>query len=202
MEDDYYVAMYPYESNEPGDLSFVAGEMVTITKKDGDWWTGIIGNRSGVFPSNYVQKAELQYEAAADSEVEAATAAADAAAAAAAAAVVSKAVAPVVAKTTNPSDFKRPSTAPIDGEFEVLYKTSDFHIVCRVCSFCSFRLGQSLVVCQNMSVVKCTLFIVENSQLLLESLELLPPLLVALLHHPIWYFFSHFSVLCRSKLSR
>ncbi len=120
MEDNYYVAMYPYESNEPGDLSFVAGEMVTITKKDGDWWTGIIGNRSGVFPSNYVQKAELQYEAAADSEVEAATAAADAAAAAA---VVSKAVAPVVSKTTNQSDFKRPSTAPIDSEFEVLYKT-------------------------------------------------------------------------------
>ena len=118
LEDNYYVAMYPYESNEPGDLSFVAGEMVTIIKKDGDWWTGTIGDRSGVFPSNYVQKAELQYEAAADSEVEAATAAADAAAAAA----VAKVAAPAVAKTTNQSDFKRPNTAPIDSEFEVCSK--------------------------------------------------------------------------------
>lgn len=99
--------------------------MVTVIKKDGDWWTGTIGTRSGVFPSNYVQKAELQYEAAADSEVEAATAAADAAAAAAAvaaaAAASAKAAAPA-AKTTNSqqSDFKRPNTAPIDSEFEVL----------------------------------------------------------------------------------
>ena len=116
FEDNYYIAMYPYESNEPGDLSFVAGEMVTIIKKDGDWWTGTIGARTGVFPSNYVQKAELQYEAAADSEVEAASAAADAAAAAS----VAKIVAPAV-KTTNQVDSKRPNTAPIDGEFEVFY---------------------------------------------------------------------------------
>jgi uncharacterized protein YgiM (DUF1202 family) len=114
LEENYYIAMYPYESNEPGDLSFVAGEMVTIIKKDGDWWTGTIGARTGVFPSNYVQKAELQYEAAADSEVEAASAAADAAAAAA----VAKTVAPAV-KTTTQADSKRPNTAPIDSEFEV-----------------------------------------------------------------------------------
>lgn len=110
--------MYPYESNEPGDLSFVAGEMVTIIKKDGDWWTGTIGARTGVFPSNYVQKAELQYEAAADSEVEAASAAADAAAAAAA---VAKTVAPVM-KATSQIDSKRPNTAPVDSEFEVLFE--------------------------------------------------------------------------------
>lgn len=120
-EDNYYVAMYPYESNEPGDLSFVAGEMVTIIKKDGDWWTGTIGARTGVFPSNYVQKAELQYEAAADSEVEAASAAADAAAAAAvaaAAAAVAKTVTPNVKAATSQLDSKRPNTAPIDSEFE------------------------------------------------------------------------------------
>lgn len=23
-------------------------------KKDGDWWTGVIGNRTGIFPANYV----------------------------------------------------------------------------------------------------------------------------------------------------
>lgn len=60
--DDYaaetYISCYPYESGEPGDLTFGAGEYIVVTKKDGDWWTGTIGNRTGVFPSNYVQDAE------------------------------------------------------------------------------------------------------------------------------------------------
>lgn len=25
-----------------------------VVKKDGDWWTGVIGNRTGIFPANYV----------------------------------------------------------------------------------------------------------------------------------------------------
>ncbi|XP_046999743.1 intersectin-1 [Schistocerca americana] len=56
-EKEYYVAMYPYQSVEPGDLSFLQGEMILVTKKEGDWWTGIIGDRHGIFPSNYVQRA-------------------------------------------------------------------------------------------------------------------------------------------------
>lgn len=51
-----YVACYPYESAEVGDLTFVAGETVYVSKKDGDWWTGTIGLRTGIFPSNYVTK--------------------------------------------------------------------------------------------------------------------------------------------------
>lgn len=31
-----------------------------VTKKEGDWWTGVIADRSGIFPSNYVQKADTQ----------------------------------------------------------------------------------------------------------------------------------------------
>lgn len=55
---ELYVACYPYESTELGDLTFSAGEYVTVIKKDGDWWTGVIGgNRTGIFPSNYVQEA-------------------------------------------------------------------------------------------------------------------------------------------------
>lgn len=109
-DDLLYVAMYPYESNELGDLSFVAGEVVTVIKKDGDWWTGVIGARSGVFPSNYVQKASdfQQCEVAADSEVEAATAAA------AASATTHESP----AQTGQPLE-KRPSTAPVDGDYEV-----------------------------------------------------------------------------------
>ncbi|EAT47411.1 AAEL001473-PA [Aedes aegypti] len=55
---EYYVACYAYQSAEIGDLVFDAGEIVAVTKKDGDWWTGNIGNRTGIFPSNYVQKQE------------------------------------------------------------------------------------------------------------------------------------------------
>ncbi|XP_034474996.1 intersectin-1-like isoform X2 [Drosophila innubila] len=56
---EYYIAAYPYESAEEGDLSFGAGEMVMVIKKEGEWWTGTIGNRTGMFPSNYVQKADV-----------------------------------------------------------------------------------------------------------------------------------------------
>jgi SH3 domain len=52
---EYYVAIYPYQSVEAGDLSFEAGDMMVVTKKDGEWWTGKIGDRIGLFPSNYVQ---------------------------------------------------------------------------------------------------------------------------------------------------
>ncbi|XP_073978678.1 dynamin associated protein 160 isoform X3 [Rhodnius prolixus] len=55
---EYYIAMYPYASDEVGDLTFDQGETILVVAKDGDWWTGVIGNRSGIFPSNYVQKCE------------------------------------------------------------------------------------------------------------------------------------------------
>ncbi|XP_053957773.1 intersectin-1 isoform X1 [Anastrepha ludens] len=58
-EVEYYIAAYPYQSAEVGDLSFNAGEMVMVIKKEGDWWTGTIGARTGMFPSNYVQKADV-----------------------------------------------------------------------------------------------------------------------------------------------
>uniref|UniRef100_A0A3Q3LVF9 Intersectin 1 (SH3 domain protein) n=1 Tax=Mastacembelus armatus TaxID=205130 RepID=A0A3Q3LVF9_9TELE len=51
----YYVAMYTYESSEQGDLSFQQGDIVMVTRKEGDWWTGMVGSKTGVFPSNYVK---------------------------------------------------------------------------------------------------------------------------------------------------
>ncbi|XP_058152168.1 intersectin-1 isoform X3 [Dasypus novemcinctus] len=50
-----FIAMYTYESSEQGDLTFQQGEVILVTKKDGDWWTGTVGDKSGVFPSNYVR---------------------------------------------------------------------------------------------------------------------------------------------------
>ncbi|XP_061176343.1 intersectin-1-like isoform X2 [Saccostrea echinata] len=59
-EAEPYVAMFSYTSTEPGDLTFTQGETIQVTKKEGDWWTGSIGERSGIFPANYVKAAEQQ----------------------------------------------------------------------------------------------------------------------------------------------
>ncbi|KAI1299300.1 Intersectin-2 [Halotydeus destructor] len=56
---DWHVAIYPFVSQEPGDLEFEANEVIKVTKKEGDWWTGeISASRMGIFPANYVRPAE------------------------------------------------------------------------------------------------------------------------------------------------
>lgn len=57
-----YIAMYTYESSEQGDLSFQQGDIVTVTRKEGDWWTGVVGTKTGVFPSNYVKPRDSSSE--------------------------------------------------------------------------------------------------------------------------------------------
>jgi hypothetical protein len=53
---DIYEAIYPYEATESTDLSFNTGDRIMVLKRDGEWWTGQIGDRTGTFPNNYVQK--------------------------------------------------------------------------------------------------------------------------------------------------
>ncbi|GAB1868196.1 Intersectin-1 [Camponotus japonicus] len=55
---EYYVALYRYDSTEAGDLSFNQGEVILVIKKEGDWWTGCVGDKTGIFPSNYVEKCD------------------------------------------------------------------------------------------------------------------------------------------------
>lgn len=38
--------------------------MVIVSKKEGDWWTGTIGTRTGIFPSNYVQPIDVNNSSA------------------------------------------------------------------------------------------------------------------------------------------
>lgn len=52
------MALYTYESPEPGDLTFREGDVILVSKKEGEWWNGSIGDRKGVFPSNYVKPKE------------------------------------------------------------------------------------------------------------------------------------------------
>lgn len=52
------VAKFTFEADQPGDLGFKKGDVITIVKRtdnEADWWTGRIGGREGIFPSNYVE---------------------------------------------------------------------------------------------------------------------------------------------------
>jgi hypothetical protein len=47
------IALFNFEADQPGDLGFKKGEIITITKRSdsrNDWWTGKIGDRTGIFP--------------------------------------------------------------------------------------------------------------------------------------------------------
>ena len=47
-------ALYDYNAQQAGDLSFRKGEVIAISAQAGNWWSGQIGSRSGKFPKNYV----------------------------------------------------------------------------------------------------------------------------------------------------
>jgi SH3 domain-containing YSC84-like protein 1 len=51
-------ALFTFDADQEGDLGFKKGDIITITKRTDnaeDWWTGRIGDRAGIFPSNYVE---------------------------------------------------------------------------------------------------------------------------------------------------
>jgi len=48
-------ALYDFTGQQQGDLTFSAGDTIVLTKQDGNWWTGTVNGRTGVFPSNYVE---------------------------------------------------------------------------------------------------------------------------------------------------
>uniref|UniRef100_A0AAQ5YQF1 Intersectin 2b n=1 Tax=Amphiprion ocellaris TaxID=80972 RepID=A0AAQ5YQF1_AMPOC len=58
LQFEEYVALYTYESPERGDLTFSEGDVILVSKREGEWWNGSIGDRTGVFPSNYVKPKE------------------------------------------------------------------------------------------------------------------------------------------------
>ncbi|KAF7650106.1 hypothetical protein LDENG_00131170 [Lucifuga dentata] len=56
----FWTAVFDYEATAEDELSLRRGDLVEVLSKDslvsGDegWWTGMIGDRVGIFPSNYV----------------------------------------------------------------------------------------------------------------------------------------------------
>lgn len=58
LKKDQALALFTFDADQAGDLGFKKGEVITILKrtdKAEDWWTGRIGDRTGIFPSNYVE---------------------------------------------------------------------------------------------------------------------------------------------------
>lgn len=55
---EYVTALYDFDAQADGDLSFKTGdriEVITKTESQEDWWTGRLNGMQGVFPGNYVQ---------------------------------------------------------------------------------------------------------------------------------------------------
>lgn len=51
-------ALYDYEAQAAGDLSFMTGDVIEVTQKgatENEWWTGNLNGREGQFPGNYVK---------------------------------------------------------------------------------------------------------------------------------------------------
>ncbi|KAK7468492.1 BAR adaptor protein Hob1 [Stygiomarasmius scandens] len=54
----FVVALYDFEAQAEGDLSFNVGDKIEIVERTNsaeDWWTGRLNGVQGVFPGNYVQ---------------------------------------------------------------------------------------------------------------------------------------------------
>ncbi|KAI9835933.1 MAG: hypothetical protein M1819_001831 [Sarea resinae] len=50
---DQAIALFTFDADQPGDLGFKKGDIVEIVKKTeskNDWWTGRIGDKTGIFP--------------------------------------------------------------------------------------------------------------------------------------------------------
>jgi len=57
-QEDLAIALYSYNSDAAGDLSFQRDEKIHIlqkSEKENDWWYGRLGSREGYFPGNYVR---------------------------------------------------------------------------------------------------------------------------------------------------
>lgn len=53
IDKDQAIALFTFDADQPGDLGFKKGDIITITKRTEnktDWWTGRIGDRTGIFP--------------------------------------------------------------------------------------------------------------------------------------------------------
>lgn len=59
----YVVALYDFEAQADGDLSFRAGDRIEVVEKTAsaeDWWTGKVNGAQGVFPGGCLPLPEFK----------------------------------------------------------------------------------------------------------------------------------------------
>ncbi|KAL3307368.1 hypothetical protein Ciccas_014122, partial [Cichlidogyrus casuarinus] len=59
----YCRALYPYDSNESGDLNFHQGDIIRVFCERENWWTGTLlrNAKQGMFPANFAEKLDASY---------------------------------------------------------------------------------------------------------------------------------------------
>ena len=54
-----FIAAYDFQGQESTDLSFGEGDVIMVTKQEGEWWEGSTRDgRSGIFPASFVEAQE------------------------------------------------------------------------------------------------------------------------------------------------
>ena len=48
-------ALFDFQGERESDLSFKQGDLISITRMEGEWWQGQLQGKLGEFPANYVQ---------------------------------------------------------------------------------------------------------------------------------------------------
>ena len=61
---DLVLALYTYTAQSADELSFHKGSVITVLGKEGEWWRGEVNEKTGLFPSNYVQPLSEQQPSA------------------------------------------------------------------------------------------------------------------------------------------
>uniref|UniRef100_A0A915CWP4 SH3 domain-containing protein n=1 Tax=Ditylenchus dipsaci TaxID=166011 RepID=A0A915CWP4_9BILA len=56
--ENWYIALYQFDAVESTDLSLKIGDRILVLEAKDEWWKGTSGGRTGIFPANYVQKAD------------------------------------------------------------------------------------------------------------------------------------------------
>lgn len=53
------LGLYDFVPEDPGELAFRKGDIISVTNRDyKDWWEGSLRGKSGIFPLNYIKKLE------------------------------------------------------------------------------------------------------------------------------------------------
>lgn len=58
LVEKYAIALHDFEGGVDGDLPFVEGDRILVTKhseRSDEWWTGELSGLTGIFPANYVE---------------------------------------------------------------------------------------------------------------------------------------------------